>query len=199
MLDHSFYDGKFMLIVTEASTEEKEKFLNKVSPEPNTGCWLWTGACNARGYGTFSFNNKSWLAHRWGYMIFQGPIPPDVECDHLCRQPACVNPTHIELVSHQVNVARGVTGEYLGAIERAKTHCPKGHLYEESNIYRRPDAPHSRGCRTCRQEANVARGKRLKNKCRSGHIFTKETTAVDFRGRRKCLLCTHSYSPKKVT
>lgn len=47
-------------------------------------------------------------AHRWAYETLVGPIDPDLECDHLCREKACVNPGHIELVTHAVNVARRV-------------------------------------------------------------------------------------------
>jgi len=84
-----------------------ERFMNHVSPEPNSGCWLWTGIVNNAEYGGFQYEDRIRLAHRVSYFLFKGEIPPSREIDHLCGVKSCVNPDHLEAVSHSVNVRRG--------------------------------------------------------------------------------------------
>jgi hypothetical protein len=78
-----------------------------------------------------------------------GPIPPNRQLDHLCRNPQCVNPKHLDLVSHRENVLRGI-GFY--AINARKTHCPQGHPYTPENtiVELYPSSPKSgRRCLIC--------------------------------------------------
>jgi hypothetical protein len=70
------------------------------------GCWMWTGTLN-KGYGMFSFGGKTRRAHRFAYEALVGPIPEGLALDHLCRNPACVNPAHLEPVTWRENVYRG--------------------------------------------------------------------------------------------
>ena len=81
-----------------------ERFWRFVSPEPNSGCWLWTGA-DTRGYGALG---KNGLAHRVSFEMHVGPILPGLTLDHLCRTPACVNPAHLEPVTLAENVRRSL-------------------------------------------------------------------------------------------
>jgi len=81
--------------------------LNKISPEPNSGCWLYLGALQRNGYARIRFNGKTVIAHRVSYTIFKGEIPAGLELDHLCRVRCCVNPDHLEVVSRSINVSRG--------------------------------------------------------------------------------------------
>ncbi|MBV5269024.1 MAG: HNH endonuclease, partial [Afipia sp.] len=75
-------------------------FPNYVIPEPNTGCWLCHSANNQRGYGRLNIGGgKLVTAHRYSYELSVGPIPHGLELDHLCRQPCCVNPAHLEPVT----------------------------------------------------------------------------------------------------
>ena len=126
-----------------------DHFWDKVSPEPNSGCWLWIGGCNGSGYGQLSFNGKQMAAHRWFYEHFKHPIPdyPIGILDHLCRVRCCVNPAHLEVVSNRVNVLRGIG---YTAENARKTHCPSGHPYSGDNLYVDPDG--KRECRTCRRK-----------------------------------------------
>lgn len=101
-------------------------------------CWLWTGQANNKGYGLFHYEGQKRAAHRVAYMLFVGPIPVGLELDHLCRVPLCVNPAHLEPVTHAENQKR------MGA---ARTHCVHGHLYTPDTTYRDPNG--RRRCRAC--------------------------------------------------
>lgn len=107
--------------------------------EPNTGCWLWTGERNNRGYGRLNRSQgegKRPLAHKVSF----GEVPDGYELDHLCRQPACVNPKHLEPVTHAVNVARALLTDA----------CLNGHPRTAENTYYRKDrGPNGRHCRVC--------------------------------------------------
>ncbi len=75
------------------------------------GCWIWIGAKRG-GYGRFKVaGQKSVTAHRASYELHVGPIPEGMQLDHLCRNPACVNPSHLEPVSAAENVRRGDAGK----------------------------------------------------------------------------------------
>ena len=112
-------------------------------PEPNTGCWLWLGSLNMNGYGKMRYlGSGNTRAHRISYKAFKGPIPEGLELDHLCRVKSCVNPDHLEAVTHRENLLRGPGP---AADNARKTICPSGHsLLDPLNVYVR------RGARTCR-------------------------------------------------
>ncbi len=107
-----------------------ERFMRFVSPEPNSGCWLWMGAAQPREYGLFSVGCEAMLAHRVCYELFKGPIPEGLELDHKCRVHCCVNPDHMEPVTHQVNCKRGLQGDLYIPI----THCKHGHELAGDNL-----------------------------------------------------------------
>ncbi len=71
------------------------------------GCWIWTGYIDSWGYGRFWVKARNTqLAYRIAYELVRGPIPYGLELDHLCRNKACVNPDHLEAVTHSVNMLR---------------------------------------------------------------------------------------------
>lgn len=80
------------------------RFMEKVEIHPK-GCWFWTGEISANGYGGFRHPDTKW-AHRASYMLLVGPIPDGKYLDHLCRNTSCVNPDHLEPVTHQENLSR---------------------------------------------------------------------------------------------
>jgi len=97
-------------------------------PEP-TPCWIWLGSTDSSGYGTIKIQGKTWSTHKLAYVCIKGPVPEGLELDHKCSNTRCFNPEHLEPVTHQINIARGNSGRVF----REKTHCPKGHPYDEVN------------------------------------------------------------------
>lgn len=80
-----------------------ERIDKYVMPEPNTGCWLWSGCINKNGYGILKMNNKVSLAHRIIYEHIAGKIPENLLACHHCDTPSCVNPDHIFIGTNKDN------------------------------------------------------------------------------------------------
>lgn len=123
--------------------------------DKSEGCWSWTGYRNALGYGVGGKGpGKAYskYAHVRSYQMLVGEVPDGMELDHLCRNPSCVNPAHLDPVTHQENVRRGLHG-------RVRTHCPQGHPYDEANTYIYNGRSH---CRTCNRAASKRYNKRRK-------------------------------------
>ncbi|CUW31734.1 HNH endonuclease signature motif containing protein [Streptomyces reticuli] len=139
-------------------TAERFWARTKTSEQIHEGspCLEWTGRLD-QGYGRL---DRGTLAHRMAYLLTNGPdsIPAGMELDHLCRNRACVNPAHLEPVTHRENVMRGTS---VSARNAARTHCPQGHPYTEENTYRTPTEG-NRKCRTCRLEESRRRREREK-------------------------------------
>jgi hypothetical protein len=104
---------------------EVQRFLAKFEKKPD-GCWHWTGGMHLRGYGCFCADGRRRvLAHRYSYQHFVGPVPEGLELDHLCRVRHCVNPAHLEAVTHLVNLSR--------SIRNTTPYCSKGHAFDGTN------------------------------------------------------------------
>jgi hypothetical protein len=73
----------------------------------STGCWRWTRARTTAGYGHFWIGDTYYQAHRIAYILHRGPVPADLELDHLCRNRWCINPLHLEIVTRRENIRRG--------------------------------------------------------------------------------------------
>ena len=119
-------------------------------------CWLWRGPTRS-GYGRVKLNGATRTAHRVVYELLVGPIPDGLQLDHLCRVRNCVNPEHLDPVSARENTLRG---NGVAAVHARKTHCSKGHLFDEKNTHRIYGT--WRQCRTCNNE--YSRIKRLEKR-----------------------------------
>jgi hypothetical protein len=126
-----------------------ERFAMKVKRDPATGCLLWTAATNSKGYGRIrNEHGKNELAHRVAWRLSGRTLDPALELDHLrwkCSSVLCVDVTHLEQVTHRVNVARG----RCPAAERHRAGiCGRGHPMTADHGTRRNG---KWACNTCRQ------------------------------------------------
>lgn len=115
-------------------------------------CWEWTASRNPEGYGRFGVRHReARLAHRVAWELLVGPIPEGLCLDHLCRNKSCVNPDHLEAVTPAENTRRAGFRKGMrtvaGDLHLAKTHCKRGHPYDDKNTYITPDG--WRHCRKC--------------------------------------------------
>ena len=135
--------GNMDLEVTYRLADLPPTVAAKIEIRPS-GCWLWTGAVGGggQGYGMLTFRQVVHRAHRFVYELLVGPIPEGLELDHLCRVTRCVNPEHLEAVTHQTNTRRHY---------EAAPACKSGHLWTPENTYRRLSTGR-RECRSCNRE-----------------------------------------------
>ena len=116
-------------------------------------CWTWMGAKTAKGYGQIWVDGKSDYAHRISFEMHKGPIPDGLEIDHLCENPSCVNPGHLEAVTHAENIRRAA--RRIDYANSRKTHCMHGHALSGENL--RPDKGGRRQCRECARRRDQER------------------------------------------
>ncbi len=136
----------------------EERFLSKIDKKPD-GCWIWLGApCDDRRepYGVFRSNGKKGYAHRFSYEHHIGPIPIGAELDHTCRVPMCVNPQHLDPVTHLENSLRSpLVGRHP---RKSMTQCRRGHPVSPETSYEYKSRMMCKVCRKMRDFLN--RGKR---------------------------------------
>ena len=134
------------------ATPPLERLLPKINFDGPDGCWV-VDSHKPGNYVTLSLGSRatkrgSVSAHRLVWEEFVGPIPDGMELDHVCRNRGCFNPDHLEPVTCRENLLRGET---LAAQNAAKTHCHKGHPFDERNTG--PTATGARRCRACGLES----------------------------------------------
>lgn len=159
------------------------------------GCWYWEGYCNDSGYGIVTREGKRIRAHRLAYADVYGEIPAGMELDHTCHNGSgcnannscthrrCVNPNHLEPVTHKENVRRG---ESPSGYRSRATRCVHGHEFTQDNTRFRGD---HRQCRECHRIAQlllsrIEQGREgvpldtrvRKTHCSAGHEFSTENT-----------------------
>lgn len=95
----------------------RRRFEDKYMTEPMSGCWIWVGTINNKGYGLFRFRGKTTSAHRVSFLLHVGNIPSDIFVCHKCDVPSCVNPEHLFLGTHADNMLDMVR---KGRVDRTK-------------------------------------------------------------------------------
>lgn len=130
-----------------------DRFMAKVdrSAGPD-GCWPWTGYRQEGGYGQFHAPEGTVSAYRWLFVKTNGQIPDGLELDHVCRNPPCVNPAHLEPVTHETNMRRSPSGMFV-----RRDACFQGHPFTDMNTYQ---VGRRRICRACRRAYSSAYGRR---------------------------------------
>lgn len=121
----------------------------------NTPCHNWVDLNNPDNYGKVYIKNKLYSTHRLAYVTVKGAIPDKLVIDHLCRNPFCCNPDHLEAVTHAENIFRGNAGHHMRVKAESVTSCPSGHKYTEDNT----------GWKTIRKEGRPDRFKRYCKQC----------------------------------
>ena len=129
-----------------------ERFLSKISVSQTnfyeeTPCWEWTSCRDRGGYGKFRILGKTVYSHRFIYQYYYGAIEEGMVIHHICYNPLCNNISHLGERTHKENTL-DKDSSCLAAICARKTHCPKGHEYNEENTYNPPTG--GRVCLACK-------------------------------------------------
>ncbi len=142
------WDGMTFRGIPRASESFAARVFSKV--DASGDCWEWTGTLDDDGYGILGRGRRgagNIAAHRAVYELLVGPIPDEMHLDHLCRNHACVNPDHVEVVTPEENKRRGFSPPQLYAM---RTECNDGHPLD--GITRRKGGKSIRYCKTCKRE-----------------------------------------------
>ena len=130
-------DGQSVILASECEKQVAE------------ACWVWPGYVNGDGYA----RKNGVGVHRIMWELLSNEVIPEgMEIDHLCRNRACIRPSHLQVVDHRTNTLRGIT---IPAHNSRKTECPQGHQYDEVNTY--IDKRGKRYCRACKKARDKER------------------------------------------
>lgn len=143
--------------------------------EPAGDCWNWAGEFVDGNATVGNVDGVVWSAHRFAFIILVGPIPAGTHISRACRNPACVNPDHLEFEVPPGSFQPGRTPRH----KAARTLCPQGHLYDKASIYRRG----IRVCRTCQQARFKPRPKKRKRR-RKARVVVHGKNATYMAGCR---------------
>ena len=129
------------------------RFARRVVLNPENGCLEWTLSKDTQGYGRIKYMGKRRIAHRISYEVHIGEIPEGMTVDHICFNIACVNPDHLQLLTHSENAKK-----QRSALSET---CARGHVFDAENTYIRPG--YGNGKRHCRK-CNAAASRRYKQR-----------------------------------
>ena len=136
------------------ATKPIKQRIAESTAETSSGCWEWQLSKCRDGYGRMKVAGKTLRAARVSYTEFKGPIPEGLLVFQVCKNRACVNPDHLEVITSKESVARGAAdpkANFAACNERrrAATHCPHGHPWDDENTRY---ANGQRVCRACLRE-----------------------------------------------
>lgn len=140
------------------------RFASTADIRDSESCWRWLGTLQ-RGYGKCYNGKFNENAHRVSYKLFVGEIPESYDVDHLCRNPSCVNPFHLEAVTKEENHKRAV------AARKPKTCCHLGHEFTEENTLFRSNG--NRECRKCKHIRHVRYQQKIKSLSADFRLFSR--------------------------
>lgn len=135
-----------------------ERFMGRVIPEPNSGCWLWTGGTNGvDGYGAFYANGRMIPAHRFILQHLGVEIPDGLFSCHRCNVKSCCNPAHLYVADNQTNLQDAARDGLMANQNVKKKKCPKcdGDYTIRKNGYR--------FCRHCKSIAGAKHYRRTRD------------------------------------
>lgn len=140
--------GHDQQLPTHRQRSDVVKFLEKVEIVPG-GCWGWKGRVSDNGYTYYrSREHGVYHGHRMSYLLFVGPLDPDKEIDHLCRNKGCVNPDHLEQVTASTNLRRA----------KPWTACDRLHPDAATRLGKRKDGrDYCQECQRTRERERRAR------------------------------------------
>lgn len=128
------------------------RFWARVDQSDPNGCWPWKGKINDSGYGVTT--RRALRVHRVAFILAGGVIPNGYQIDHVkdrgCTRRDCCNPAHLEAVTPKVNSERSTCGEVNRARMLARTHCKRGHEFNQENTHISPIGV--RICRACKRD-----------------------------------------------
>lgn len=145
-------------MIADITAATRARFWIKV--DMSEDCWIWTASRNARGYGSFGIEGRTFLAHRVSFEMHHRALEPGEHVDHLCGVTSCVNPAHLDACSPEENLRRQIAAgrhrSILAERNAAKRACPRGHAYDtvRRDGYRR--------CSQCHRDEERARKLRTK-------------------------------------
>lgn len=190
-------------VPTLAPVEQSQEMLDRLATWPtrfiskiavDESCWIWAYVTNQNGYGRYQITRSqpAVMAHRYAYELAYGPIPKGRVLDHLCRNPSCVRPDHLDAVTQGENLRRGLpSNDSSGTCRRAL------HPWTAENIL--VDGSGHRRCRQCREGSEWAAHKRRhpglafgrRTHCPKGHAYDEANTITRRNGHRICRTCNN--------
>ncbi len=159
------------------------RLMSKRVVDPSSGCWIFTGG-RIKDYGAFYYEGRNHYAHRWIYARVVGPIPEGYEVDHLCKNPPCFNPEHLEAVTQYENNMRS---DSKTARMKRQTECLRGHPLSGHNLMLVKSGPGrapARVCRTCKNESYKAFRRRPKSPVVAEPSFDEQSRLLPPGARR---------------
>ena len=131
----------------------RQSWARRISVDPTTGCWVWSGYRDKHGYGRVTVNGKSGLLHRYMWTVVIGPIPERTHLHHRCERPSCCNPQHLAAIPvtehRRIHDYSGISAAWER--RRKIDRCKHGHPYTPENTRLKTDKRGytHRACRTC--------------------------------------------------